>query len=302
MKRLTAAILFAVGFLCVDVAQAQDEEIKSPSLVPTSPYTKTLTKERTPLAYHPVQESDVFWSKKVWRIVDLREKINFPLYYPTVRMRNRHSLIQVLVDSIKNGAIRAYSTVNSDFTDTLSFKDIVAAFDAKDTVENRPDLDDPSKTITVKKKGEWRWNEVKQVMVLEEWFIDIRRSILDVRIIGLCPIRVYLRSVKDGGADENETMDDDSQLNRRQLFWVYYPDIRNVLGRTAAFNPLNQGPEYSFDDIFLKRRFSSYIVREANVYDNRNISDYTVGGIPNLLESQRVYDEIVNQEQDMWEY
>lgn len=83
---------------------------------------------------------------------------------------------------------------------------------------------------------------------------------------------------------------------------MYYPDIRGVLSRTVSFNPLNQGHEYSFDDIFLKRRFSSYIVKEANVYDDRFINEYTVGGIPNMLESQRVYDEILNQEQDMWEY
>lgn len=301
MKRLTSALVLAVGFFCVEVAVAQDEEIKKPSLVQTSPYTKSITQERTSLPYHAVQEADIMWSKKVWRVIDLREKINFPLYYPTQRMRNRHSLIQVLVDSIKHGAIRAYTTDNSDFVDTLSFKEIAKRFEAVDTVEKRPSLEDASVLVDVPVKGVWRWSEVKQIEVLEEWFFDRRRSVLDVRIIGLCPIRVFHKMLKTGGEEQDEEADD-SELNRTQLFWVYYPDIRNVLTRTMAFNARNQGQEYSFDDIFLKRKFSSYIVKEANVQNDRRINSYTIGGIPNMLESQRVYDEIMSQEQDMWEY
>lgn len=303
MKLLTTSLLFAVGLLYVNNVSAQDEEIKKPSLVGTSAYTKSLTQERSALPYHPVQESDILRSWKVWRVIDLREKMNFPLYYPTQRMRNRQSLIQVLIDSIKYGAVRAYSTDNSDFTDTLSFKEIAKKFDAVPKKEARASLEDPSKMDTVTVPPVWKWDEVKQVLVLEEWFVDKRRSILDVRIIGLCPIRVYNKVLNTGGSEEAEVDgEDDSELSRVQLFWVYYPDIRNVLARTMCFNTHNQGHEYSFDDIFIKRRFNSYIVREANVFNDRSIHDYTVGGIPNMLESQRVYDDIMNLEQDMWEY
>lgn len=306
-KCLTGALIFAFGFF-VTSANAQDEEIKKPSLVQLSPYTKSITKERTALPYQPVLESDVLWSKRVWRIIDLREKINHPLYYPIQRMRNRHSLVQVLIDSIKHGAIRAYATDNSDFTDTLSFKEVAANFGAKGDTVTRESLANPGQMDTIAVAAEWRWSDIKQIMVLEEWFIDKRRSVLDVRIIGLCPIRVYAKTVNEGsdGGDDEETVaseeEDDSNMSKTQLFWVYYPDIRTVLGRTVAFNPQNQGTEYTFDDIFLKRRFSSYIVREANVYDDRRISDYTIGGIPNMLESERITNDILDKEQDMWEY
>jgi gliding motility associated protien GldN len=300
MKHLTSAILFVVGLMCVNVATAQDEEIKKPSLVPTSPYTKNISRERTPLDFHAVQEADVYKAWRVWRVVDLREKINHPLYYPTVRMRNRQSFVQVLIDSIKYGAIRAYGTSNTDFTDTLSFKEIAKNFDAVEKQEKRQSLAGTDTTVTI--PAEWRWNEVKQLMVMEEWFIDKRRSVLDVRIIGICPIRIYNKVLKTGDEETSTDAEDDSELSKVQLFWIYYPDARKVLGRTMAFNPLNQGPEYTFDDLFLKRRFASYVVKYANVYDDRNISDYTVGGIPNLLESERITNEIMDKEQDLWEY
>lgn len=300
MKHLTSAVLFVVGFLCVNLAVAQDEEIKKPSLVPLSPYTKNISQERTPLDLPAVQEADIFRSWKVWRIVDLREKINHPLYFPTVRMRNRHSLVQVLVDSIKHGALRAYSPINSDFTDTLSFKDIAKNFGAVASQEKRKTLDDRDTVVNV--SAEWRWSEVKQLYVMEEWFIDRRRSILDVRIIGICPIRVFNKVLKTGEEEATVDAEDDSELSKVQLFWVYYPDARKVLGRTMAFNPQNQGQEYTFDDIFLKRKFSSYIVKQSNVNDDRNISAYTVGGIPNMLESERITNDIMDKEQDLWEF
>jgi len=300
MKHFTSALLFAFGFLCVNLAVAQDEEIKKPSLVPLSPYTKNISQERTPLDFHAVQEADIYKSWRIWRMIDLREKINHPLYYPTIRMRNRHSFVQVLVDSIKHGAVRAYSTENSEFTDTLSFKDVAKNFGAVETQEKRQSLSGSDTTVTI--PAEWRWGEVKQLMVMEEWFIDKRRSVLDVRIIGICPIRVFNKVLKTGDEETTTDAEDDSELSKVQLFWIYYPEARKVLGRTMAFNPQNVGPEYTFDDIFLKRRFSSYIVKAANTYDDRRIQDYTVGGIPNLLESERITNDIMDREQDLWEY
>lgn len=300
MKHFTSAFLFAFGFLSVNLAVAQDDEIKKPSLVPLSPYTKNISHDRTPLDFHAVQEADIYKSWRIWRMVDLREKINHPLYYPTQRMRNRHSFVQVLIDSIKHGAVRAYSPINDEFTDTLSFKDVAKNFGAVEVQEKRQSLSGADTTVTI--PAEWRWSEVKQLLVLEEWFIDKRRSILDVRIVGICPIRVFNKVLQTGDEETTTDAEDDSELSKVKLFWIYYPDARKVLGRTMAFNPQNLGQEYTFDDIFLKRKFASYIVKQANTYDDRSISAYTVGGIPNMLESERITNDIMDKEQDLWEY
>jgi len=100
----------------------------------------------------------------------------------------------------------------------------------------------------------------------------------------------------------DEDLDIGGEVSRVQLFWVYYPHARSVLANTAVFNTFNDAQRISFDDLFFKRKFSSYIVQESNVYDNRRIPEYTFGGIPNMLESERIRNEIFTFEHDLWEY
>ncbi len=75
-----------------------------------------------------------------------------------------------------------------------------------------------------------------------------------------------------------------------------------MLTHTAVFNNKNDAQSISFDDLFFKRRFDSYIIRETNEYNNRSISSYKKGGIPNMLESERIQTDIFNTEHDLWEY
>ena len=51
------------------------------------------------------------------------------------------------------------------------------------------------------------------------------------------------------------------------------------------------------------RRFSSTIVREENMYGNRKVSDYIRGNsLFQLLEADRIKENIRNREMDMWNY
>ncbi len=61
-----------------------------------------------PLSFGYVDNRDVLWSKVVWEIVDLDERVNFPFYFPvdsTNIDQNRRSLFKVLVDGIRDGDI-----------------------------------------------------------------------------------------------------------------------------------------------------------------------------------------------------
>ena len=128
-------------------------------------------------------------------------------------------------------------------------------------------------------------------MVKEEWYFDKQTSTMNVRIIGFCPIKEFYRD------------DDTNQQNvqRSQVFWIYYPEAREVLATSAVFNPLNTANNTSFDDVFLKRRFNSYIVKEENIYDNRAISQY-LSGKDAMLESRKIEKSIFDFEQNLWEY
>lgn len=253
-------------------------------------YKRTDLYQKKTMPLPGVRESDVFWSKKVWRIIDLREKMNLPLYYPTKEMDGRVNLISVLLEGIKNGQITPYDArVDDDFKVPLTFEQVQDAFGAQATTEEKIDFDTGERTqVTI--QGEIRPNEIKQYMIKEEWYFDKQTSTLNVRIIGLCPIREYMR--------ENDTS---GQIQRQKVFWVYYPEVRDLLATNMALTPGNDARQMSFDDLFIKRFFNSYIVQESNVYNNRTISDY-LSGKDAMLESKRIEDKIFNFEQDLWEY
>jgi gliding motility associated protien GldN len=253
-------------------------------------YKRTDIIQKKPMPLPVVREADVFWSKKLWRIIDLREKMNLPLYYPTVEMDGRMNLISLLLNGIENGQITPYdASLDDDFKVPMSYEQVKASFGAEATTEEKIDFDTGERTM-VTIQGEIRPNDIKQYMIKEEWYFDKQTSTMNVRIIGICPIREFVRAGDASG-----------QVQRQKLFWVYYPEARTLLSTNLVLNPYNSAQQVSFDDLFIKRTFNSYIVIRENVYNNREISAY-LSGKEAMLESKRIEDEIFNYEQDLWEY
>jgi gliding motility associated protien GldN len=178
-------------------------------------------------------------------------------------------------------------------------KDIEDKFGAVDQTVLVEDVENPGMTIEKKIEGEIHLKEVKQVLLKELWFFDKQRSVMEVRIIGICPVRVYEKDATASGDPEAE--EGSQTMLRKQLFWIYFPEARKLLANHEVFNPNNDAERKSFDDIFFKRMFSSYIYQESNAYNNRTVSDYTVG-LESLLEAERIKESIFNYEQDLWEY
>ena len=263
---------------------------KAESQVVNGAFQSTDISQKKPMPLPTVREADVFWSKKIWRIVDLREKMNLPLFYPTTSIDGRMNLIDLLLEGIELEQITPYDArLDDDFKVPMTFQQVQESFGAEETTEETIDFDTGErKTVTI--QGDIRPGEIKQFMIKEEWYFDKQTSSLNVRIIGICPIREFVR--------EN---DETGQIQRQKVFWVYYPQVRELLAKTRAFNPYNEAQSMSFDDLFVKRLFNSYIVSESNVYNNRQISAY-LSGKEAMLESKRIENEIFNFEQDLWEY
>jgi gliding motility associated protien GldN len=139
--------------------------------------------------------------------------------------------------------------------------------------------------------GQRRPEEVMRYQMKEVWFFDKQKARMDVRIVGLCPIRTYYRD------------DDVEQLNimQKQVFWAYFPAIRPLLANHEVFNSFNDAERRTFDDIMMKRVFSSFVYQETNVYDNRRIDQYSLG-LDAIVESERIKADIFKLEHDLWEY
>lgn len=245
--------------------------------------------ERTPVPYPALREADVMWSKKVWRMVDLREKMNHSLYYPTEPKGDWHSLIDVILGEIKSGTVNAYDADGGDdMTIQITQTDIDKKFGATVDTIDVPDPNNPGVYTQQIVSNEATTSEVKQYILQEVWYFDNKHSSLQVRILGVCPIRMSYN-------------DDIGQTEKRRLFWIYYPDFRHTFANHEGYNRNNDSHRISYDDMFIQRRFSSYVMAESNVYDNRQITEYETGRGA-LLESERIKESIFNFEQDLWEY
>lgn len=253
-------------------------------------FKRTDVIQKKPMPLPNVREADVFWSQKLWRVIDLREKMNQTLYFPSVETNGYINLITLLMNGVENGQITPYDAgLDDDFKVPMSYAQVKASFGATASQEERINFDTGEREV-VTVTGEVRPTDIKQYMVKEEWYFDKGTSTLNVRIIGICPIREFVREGDTSG-----------QVQRQKLFWVYYPEARPLLATNLVLNPYNPAQQMTFDDLFIKRFFNGYIVAKENLYDNRPISAY-LSGKDAMLESKNIESEIFNYEQDLWEY
>jgi gliding motility associated protien GldN len=333
-------LILAVSISFLGNVNAQLEEINGgpvnvqPGGVVDGVYIQEHIPTKKMIPYEHVREADVVWSKRVWSFIDLREKINHPLYYPFdfyvdsnwVKNSSRWSLWTVIKHHVLNGDLTVFEPKNpydvfglgvwdgdqfkyplvpqpglnyysdNNYRSSIDGYLNVLGEGRYESVKNSIGEDsvtyDPftgeevsPAPIFVQDKSPILSEHIVQYRLKEDWFFDKERSVLDVRILGIAPV-IY-DATKEGG-------------KYKELFWLYFPHCRFVFNNYFAYNDQNDAQWMSFDDLFWKRRFSSVMYKESNVYD-RKIDTYKAG-VDALFEAEKIKEEIRTLEHDVWSF
>lgn len=235
-----------------------------------------------------VREADVVWAHRVWRVIDFKEKINQVFYYPTQPDQGRKNLFTILDEALTEGRIRGFE--GDMFDEEVNWVEKKASLGGFEVIPKyEVDIDGNEIETFDSLPRELATEDVTMLRIKEDWFIDKNRSVEDVRIIGFALIYMQQKG-------------EDEPPQPTPLAWIRYndPEVRELLANTEVYNMDNDRARRSYDDIFRKRIFSSYIIRESNDF-NRRIEQYA-SGVDALLESQRIEDYLFEMEEDMWEY
>lgn len=255
-------------------------------------YVKENNPARRVIPYPYLREADVMWSKKVWRHIDLNEKMNSPLRYPKANeTKDRKNFISMVMDAVKEGSLTAYRTDDDEFTYPMTGNEFEKVGGADSMHVTVTDPEPPYMEHDSVVFRPFNPDDVVMLRLKEEWFFDKQRSVMDVRIIGICPLTL--------ARDQEGNLVEGGQ--KKPLFWIYYPEARRIFVNAEVFNRFNTSQRLTYEDIFMKRMFNSYIMKEDNVY-NRRIEDYRTNPMDALLESERIKQDMINFEHDLWEY
>lgn len=293
MKVFNRILTFGLFLILPVLANAQDTD-QSFFSETGEPITNLPTsidlEERKPIEYNNPRADDVIWQQAVYRIIDLREKMNYPLYFPEESSDKRESLFTSIFRLLENDKIRAYNYIDGKeiFTEDqrVNFDEWIKSVDILLTVKTDSITGD---TLSVEiDESNIPNREVLKYYAKEVWYFDKHNSVFSVRLIALCPI--WYREDYELG------------LQKFPLFWIPYDDLRPHLAKKEALiSDKNNGARETMDDLFIKRRFGSYIFKVSGVM-NRNILQYNHTADEMHREQDRIKTFIMNFEQDLWEY
>jgi gliding motility associated protien GldN len=299
------SISFILTLLNPLLAQLPGSSTGSQSNVLDGVYIQEHIPTKRLVPYSHLREADVMWSHRIWRVLDLKEKMNHKLYYPLEPQNDRISLFDVIkYAATKELSITLYdpgidlddkfrNPIEGDPSDQV-FKDrlekMFGYIESKDSVDANDDpvKDDNGDIIQIEYIEPYLSSEIVRYVLKEDWFFDKQRSMLDVRIIGIAPVVLAINPVSK------------QVVGLKKLFWLYFPGCRKVFNNSFVYNPDNDAQRMSFDDLFRKREFSSFVEKESNVFDRSVGPNWT--GIDALLESERIREEIFTFEHDLWHF
>lgn len=345
MKKLIFSVV-SVAFSLVALGQQENLSNSTKPVHSEEPpvdgyVKKTDIENRKVIPYSAIRQTDIAYSKRVWREIDLREKMNKAFTSPKSR------LIDIIISAVMSGELTAYDPTptandpNGDsFRNVLPADQVMARFGGDSVLVE--EFNENNEVVSSRYESRtFSGDNVIKFRIKEDWIFDKQRSVFEPRIIGIAP----LITPQIPGMDSNAGMlpaaggttggsgdpfdpfavqqDRTSEetpveqiaapapvqdqnafvpaVDPTPAFWIYFPEARHILVNKEVVNRNNDATGLSYDDVFIKRMFASYIVKESNPEDLR-IKDYIGDGVDRLYESERIKKSLMDYEQDLWSY
>lgn len=260
-----------------------------------------------PVEYGSIEDKDVLRSMVVWEIIDMNDKINQPFYQNNDGLVSQNkSLYQVLFDNVMDGKIK--EVYEDELFTTRIEPDQIKSKLAYTTISNAgiDKMNEQGGSLTPEQIKEYtdvfevKTENVKLIKIKGMWYIDRRDGQMRYRLLGIAAMGQDPTTMGQVGPDGKSLANKDELID---LFWVWYPDARKVLVNSIVFNGENRSSDVSFDDLLNARRFSSVIYKADNAMGQGVIKDYLPRDAEaQLEESDRIKDQILQMENDMWNY
>lgn len=297
-------------------------------------YVNSDIANRKVIAYAPIRQADVAYRKRIWREIDIREKMNAIFASPKSR------LMDIIVKAIQDGQLTAYDPTPTEANPTGDNFELMAVLPIDQVMVRLggdsvlvEQFNENNEVISSHyEKRAFNGENVLKFRIKEDWIFDKKRSVFEPRIVGIAPLITpmvpgmdnnTISTVSDSGGnadpfdpfapkDENaapvpavnvtaQQQIINTQVDPTPAFWIYFPEARHVFVNKEVMNRKNAATGLSYDDIFIKRIFTSYIVKQDNPDDLR-IKDYISDEMDRLYEAERIKKMLSDWEQDLWSY
>jgi gliding motility associated protien GldN len=279
----------------IDSSGLMDTVLKK-SLRPDNAFDKSSLSTRIPLPYEYLRWDDALFAEKIWRELDLREKMNQTFRYDATDDNGSQMFISMMLKAVTAGQVTAFA--DDRFTTPMTSSEVQQITAGKADTVPQYDVKDINKIVGyVVTRASFDPKSVMKIRIKEEWVFDRESSRMFVRILGIAPLKTEY--FQDGTGQSSG-----KERGVSALFWIYYPDLRPTLAKYEVYNPKNMGQSrMTWEELFESRMFSSYITKSTiDNPSNRNIRLYIKDPILALLEGDNIKDKIFNYEQDLWSY
>lgn len=293
MKNLKNTILVAAALVSgATFAQTNLYNAKTADEIGKKSLEDIWTETEGPKPYHYVNERDIIFERKVWETIPADQRANLVYFLPFEKTLDRKPLFDVILEGIQSGQITEVYD-GYDFTHKLTLKDLETKFTRTEITDQGVEyhnlgMEIPEEFIITHRL---RARDVKEYRIMGAWYFDRNAGELKYRLLGLCPVVTDIATM--GSEAESTT----------ELFWIFFPDAREVLFKNYAYNEKNNRLQSNFDYLFNARMFSGTIYQTDNVYGNYSISEYVRdNAMLQLLEAERIKESIRDFEDDLWNY